>query len=147
MAEQRWTRGLDPGPAGPAYVYRARAWKVTDGDTFVAMIDVGFEDFARRKIRLHGINAPEVHGETKVAGEAAADALIGFLTTGGGAVHWKRGMAIPEEEAWPLLLRTYRDDRSFERWVADVWVVLASDDRRSVAREMVVSGHAVEAFL
>jgi len=33
--------------------------RVIDGDTIEALIDLGFEIAIRKKIRLHGINAPE----------------------------------------------------------------------------------------
>jgi len=33
--------------------------KVVDGDTLDATIDLGFDVFVKKRIRLHGINAPE----------------------------------------------------------------------------------------
>jgi endonuclease YncB( thermonuclease family) len=41
---------------------------VVDGDTFDAMVDLGFETFKRVRFRLKGINCPEVHGITKPEG-------------------------------------------------------------------------------
>lgn len=58
------------------YQYNAKVVSVYDGDTLRADIDLGFSTWVRGvDIRLHGINAPEMHGDTKVAGTKARDAL------------------------------------------------------------------------
>ena len=58
------------------YTYRALVTAVYDGDTITADIDMGFEvTFKNQKIRLYGINSPEVKGVTRPAGLASRDAL------------------------------------------------------------------------
>ena len=59
----------------PAYTYRARITGVYDGDTVTAEIDLGFNIFFTEKIRLSGINAPELKGGEKSKGEKSRDAL------------------------------------------------------------------------
>lgn len=39
--------------------------KVVDGDTVDALIDLGFDTFALKRIRLYGINAPETRTRNK----------------------------------------------------------------------------------
>jgi len=46
--------------ATPSYTYRALVERVIDGDTLVAMIDTGFPDPVEEKLRLRGINTPEL---------------------------------------------------------------------------------------
>lgn len=41
------------------YQYNAKLIRVIDGDTVDAMIDLGFDVWVKKRIRLHGINAPE----------------------------------------------------------------------------------------
>ena len=41
------------------YQYKAKLVRVVDGDTVDAMIDCGFSIFKKKRIRLHGIDAPE----------------------------------------------------------------------------------------
>ncbi|MAF43953.1 MAG: hypothetical protein CMI54_07320 [Parcubacteria group bacterium] len=41
------------------YNYTAKLIKVIDGDTIDAMIDLGFDTWVKKRIRLHGINAYE----------------------------------------------------------------------------------------
>ena len=47
------------------YEYRAKLIKVIDGDTVDAMVDCGFSMFRAERIRLRGINTPEVRTRDK----------------------------------------------------------------------------------
>jgi endonuclease YncB( thermonuclease family) len=55
---------------------RAQVEEVTDGDTFRVWIDLGFSVYLRTKIRVQGVNAPEL---PTPAGCAAAAYLITLL--------------------------------------------------------------------
>ncbi|MCF8239938.1 MAG: thermonuclease family protein [Melioribacteraceae bacterium] len=58
------------------YLYRANVVKVYDGDTVTVDIDLGFKTLIKgEKIRLHGINAPEIRGEERNAGLKSRDFL------------------------------------------------------------------------
>lgn len=62
-------------PIGP-YVYYAEVTNVYDADTITADIDLGFHTWRKdEKLRLSGIDAPEVRGKNKVAGIKARDWL------------------------------------------------------------------------
>ena len=41
------------------YNYGVKIDRVVDGDTLDVMIDLGFNTHIKRRIRMHGINAPE----------------------------------------------------------------------------------------
>lgn len=69
------TSTADECPSGP-YVYYADIIKVYDGDTVTADIDLGFHTWRRNeKLRLFGIDAPEVRGEEKPSGYLSRDWL------------------------------------------------------------------------
>ena len=62
------------------YIYKAVVLKVIDGDTFDLLIDLGFHVFVEKRIRLDGVDTPEVRGEEKPEGlisKAAVEELIG----------------------------------------------------------------------
>lgn len=42
------------------YIYKCKLTRVIDGDSIVADIDLGFNTFTNRHIRLWGINTPEI---------------------------------------------------------------------------------------
>lgn len=53
------------------YVYPAVAVRVIDGDTMDVCLDLGFGIRRATRVRLLGINCPEIHGPSKTAGLAA----------------------------------------------------------------------------
>lgn len=58
------------------YTYKAIVTSVYDADTFKCDIDLGFGIIYKdQKIRLAGINAPEIKGETNSEGIKSRDAL------------------------------------------------------------------------
>jgi micrococcal nuclease len=59
------------------YEYRAKIIAVHDGDTCTAVIDLGFRIAFEMKLRLKGINAPELSGAAATAGAQSRDWLAG----------------------------------------------------------------------
>lgn len=58
------------------YVYNANVTSIYDGDTITCDIDCGFGVLLiKQKIRLYGLNAPEVRGETREQGIVSRDKL------------------------------------------------------------------------
>jgi micrococcal nuclease len=95
----------------PAYVYRAISVSVYDGDTITVDIDCGFGVWLRgQKVRLYGIDTPEVRGEEREAGLVARDYVRHLIPTGR-----------------PILIRTQKDKTGkYGRWLAEVFVMLPS---------------------
>ena len=58
-----------------AWLYKAKVIDVYDGDTITVEIDLGFDIRMKRKIRLYGINAPEMRGEEKILGTRTRNVL------------------------------------------------------------------------
>lgn len=57
------------------YDYPAFINEVYDADTVTATIYLGFGNYTVQKIRLYGINAPEMRGEEKEKGTISRDSL------------------------------------------------------------------------
>lgn len=58
------------------YIYNANVKSVYDGDTITCDIDCGFGVILKKqKVRLYGINTPEVRGESKDSGIISRDVL------------------------------------------------------------------------
>ena len=107
------------------YHYRAEILTVIDDDTVRLRLDLGDPTYRRHSVRLLGVNAPEVVGETRAAGEEARDWLWELVS------------------GKKLRVRTIRDRRSFARYVADVYVEKHDGTLLSVADWMVQMGYAV----
>lgn len=85
-----------------APTWRGFCHQVVDGDTYTVLIDQGFMQYTYQRIRLRGIDTWEIVGPDKEKGllaKQAAEALI---------------------FGKPVMLTVHRDERSLERWVADV---------------------------
>lgn len=85
----------------PAYVYRAEVVRVIDGDTYVLRIDCGFHIFAVLTIRLLHIDCYEHDTDL---GKQATKFVTDILT------------------GQPLLARTHKDEQTFARYLADIWL-------------------------
>jgi endonuclease YncB( thermonuclease family) len=85
------------------YTYVATVEKVIDGDTVWVVIDCGFDTVVREKIRLRGIDAPEV---TTVTGRKAKAFVQRRL---------KQGATI--------VIRTLKSDK-YDRYLADVFYII-----------------------
>ncbi|MDA8870352.1 thermonuclease family protein [Rhizobiaceae bacterium] len=58
------------------YAYAAHITEVYDGDTVTANVDLGFKTWRMdEKLRLYGIDAPEMRGAEREAGLVSRDAL------------------------------------------------------------------------
>ena len=93
------------------YTYRARCTNVVDGDTIDVVLDTGFHSTRTERLRLLGVNTPELHDKNPTQRQAAIDAKR-FTT--GVLDEWASGAG-----PWPLLVTTTKTD-SFGRYLADV---------------------------
>ena len=69
------------------YEYNAKLDRVVDGDTVDAMIDLGFNTWVHKRIRLMGIDAPETRTrdlDEKAQGFITKDRLTGLLEAANG---------------------------------------------------------------
>ena len=57
------------------YTYRAKIISVYDGDTVTALVDLGFGITNKIKVRLKGINTPELRGVERAQGIISRDFL------------------------------------------------------------------------
>jgi micrococcal nuclease len=111
------------------YVYRARPLRVIDGDTIDIIIDMGLHAYRMERLRLLGVNAPEMHGATHDTGIAARDYVSNWLM-----------MELDyQQDDLPLIIRTEKSD-VFGRWLAVVWYGMSG---LCLNDDLIGSGHAV----
>ncbi|MBI3316809.1 MAG: thermonuclease family protein [Candidatus Omnitrophica bacterium] len=91
-------------PAEDLYTYEVQVEDVIDGDTFWANIHLGFGIWTHQKLRLRGLDAPEIESaEGKEAKE--------FL---------KKLLSPATRHSSPVMIKTVRSDK-YDRYLADVW--------------------------
>lgn len=101
-----------------AYVYNAHITRVVDGDTVHAKVDLGFSISQDMKLRLAGINAPELNTPE---GKAAREELRKLI------------------EYHPVVVHTVKDrQEKFGRYLAEIITI----DGIDVNKTMIEAGHA-----
>lgn len=87
------------------YVYKAKIVDVHDGDTVTAIVDLGFHTQIEIKVRLFGINAPELKGETKNEGLKSKNRVIDLILNK------------------VVTLKTHKDKQEkYGRWLAEIYL-------------------------
>lgn len=109
------------------YLYKAKILSVYDGDSCTALIDLGCYVSIQRPIRLYGINAPELRGETKLAGLEARDFLSSHI--------------LNKE----VFIRTFKDkNEKYGRLLGQIFMSdPTTGDALLINDLMISSGHAV----
>lgn len=96
------------------YVRRCRVIHVVDGDTVDMVIDLGYHMQTRQRVRLWGIDAPELFsGNDRERGAHARDTLQTWL-----ASHLGHGGTRLAE--WPMVVQTKKDTQTFGRYVGSI---------------------------
>jgi len=118
------------GNSNRFHTYCAGVAKVIDGDTLWLTIDTGFKTTVRQKIRLRGIDTPEINfSEGKKAREFVMREL--------------RGCNV-------VVVKTYKTDK-YARYIGDIFYLKGEEDPVRICsegkllnRELLVKGHARE---
>jgi len=101
------------------YTYRAYVTEVTDGDTFWALVDLGFGITTLQKLRLRGIDAPEVASsggrKAKKFVEKALDSAPYF------SKGRKPNLHKSASDTSPVIISTSKSDK-YDRYLCDVFV-------------------------
>lgn len=121
----------DNCPSG-LYTYKAEVTGVYDGDTITVDIDLGFHTWRRdEKLRLWGINAPELRGKNKKAGYASRD--------------WLRGQILNQKVIIQTVATKHGKDKrgKYGRYLAIVFKQV-DDECINLNQELIKKGYAVE---
>jgi micrococcal nuclease len=89
--------------------YRAKLQRVIDGDTIDVTVDLGFSIEHTIRLRLAGINTPEVRGIERVEGKKATQFVVEWLQS-----------AESINPEWPLIVQTKKTGK-YGRWIARVY--------------------------
>jgi micrococcal nuclease len=98
-------------------------FEVIDGDTIDIRLDLGFDVMIRARIRLLGVQAPEIKGKTRTAGLAARD--------------WLAGAIYRNRASLKIIPNKSRDDK----YGRILWTLIC--DKGNINQALVLEGHAV----
>ena len=105
------------------YEYKATVTKVYDGDTITVDFDLGFGIVLKKqKIRLLGINTPEVRGPERADGILSRNAL--------------RQRILDKQ----VIIRTSKDKKGkYGRWLGEVYV-----EDENINQWLITEGYAIK---
>ena len=108
------------------FQYKAFVTAVYDGDTWTVDIDLGLHVWIKNeKIRLYGINAPELRGKERPEGLLSRDYL--------------RSLILDKE----ITIRTFKDTREkYGRYLGEIWITDVKGKSLNVNDELVKKGFA-----
>ncbi len=100
QTEPRFNLVSSQGSKKDLYNYRASLNYVIDGDTVVLNVDVGFRTWSKQKLRLRGINTPEISTEEGIKAKRFVQRRLKADT--------------------PIFIKTYKKDK-YDRYLADIF--------------------------
>jgi len=113
------------------YTYKISVERVVDGDTIVAMIDLGFHTFIKEHVRLYDVDTPEVFGRyAEPRGKLATE----FTDT------WLRG----DDPDAPFLKGLIMDSRKYdarEKYGRSLGEIFRPNDPISLNQALKNAGH------
>jgi micrococcal nuclease len=111
----------------PSYRYRAKLDRVVDGDTIDVLIDLGFYVELRERVRLEGVDTPEIYRVPKDSEE------------------YKKGMEAKEyverrlnENGNEMIIETEKRGK-WRRWLAKIYL---KDSKKTLNEELIEKGLA-----
>lgn len=98
------------------FTYQARLKRAVDGDTVDLSVDLGFRTYKKVRVRLKGIDAPEIWGVKKESEEYKKGKEIEKLVE-----DWIE-TSLEESEKDYLILKTEEETGKYGRWLGDICV-------------------------
>jgi len=108
--------------------YRAFILRVVDGDTVIAMVDRGFFNYTVKRLRLSGIDAPEMSPRSGTSAQRKAERVLAVAA---------KDRVIELIELQEVVIET-RKTGKFDRWLATIFLA-----ESSVNQKLLDEGHAV----
>lgn len=108
------------------YSYKGVIHRVVDGDTYDVILDLGFSIAYKIRVRLRGVDTPEIFGDrASEEGKIASNYVKTIL------------------EGKRVQVHTYKNaPNTFNRWEADVFLEEKIDNTENLAEHLVNKGYA-----
>jgi len=110
------------------FEYKAKLDRVVDGDTIDVIVDLGFYTKIKERLRLAGIDTPEVYGRKKNSKE--------YLKGVEAKEYVEKRLQENKDE---MIIRTDKIGK-WRRWIAEI---VLGDSKKTLNQELVEKGFAI----
>lgn len=100
--------------SGKYFTYKGHVDRVIDGDTLLVNIDLGFDTVIRQRIRLRGVDTPEIDFDEGKKARSFVNRVLGKSDC--------------------IVIKTYKTDL-YDRYISDVFFFEDESDPEIIARE------------
>lgn len=108
--------------------YLAHCYRVVDGDTYDLTVDLGFNIYHKIRVRLKGVNTPEIYGANATEEGKAATVFVKALI-----------------EGKDVIVTTYKSQpNTFNRYEADVKFIAENGEYKQLGELIVEKGFGVK---
>jgi len=112
------------------YTYKAKCVRVIDGDTVELMIDQGLNIYRHARVRLYGLDTPEIHGVKHDSEEYRKGMIV-------------KGIVAEQILGKQLWIETHKDKTGkYGRYLATIWYYDADEEFVCLNDMLVNEGHA-----
>lgn len=116
--------------------FPAYCTNIVDGDTIDVQIDAGFRSVRTERLRLLGVNTPEMHSADPAKRMAAVEAKSFTINT-------LLGWSARDISKWWLTIETQKSD-AFGRYLAKAWLrTEAGIEGLDLSSLIIAAGHGV----
>ena len=105
---------ISPYDKSRFYTYGATLWRVIDGDTIIARVDLCFRTWIRQTFRLRGIDTPEITCAVGLKAKSEVKARLPLQSC--------------------VVIESYKKEK-FDLFFADVFYLKGADDRERILSE------------
>lgn len=107
-----------------AYLYRAQIFKIVDGDTFDAVVDLGFYVSTAVRFRMYGLDTAEINDRDPEKRALAMQAKL---------------FCVEKLLNQSVTMQTYKTDK-YGRWLAEVFL---PNEELSINAQLLAAGLAI----
>jgi micrococcal nuclease len=109
------------------YFYKANVISVVDGDTCILDVDLGFKiKLDSIRVRLYGIDSPEIRGEHIIEAKTATEALSQLIS------------------GKQIILQSIKDSKDkYGRYLGILWITTDAGEAICVNEWLVSNGYAI----
>ncbi len=111
------------------YIRNAKLLRIIDADTFEVFIDDGFGRWGKEKIRIFGVDTPEIRGPEKVAGFYVKKKATEWLDISNDDSIVLHSLKFSIDSFARVICEVWRKEKSYNQWLLNEGLAWPTDNK------------------